>query len=164
MSTGTSDWAAIRRGREVDGKNWSELALLHRISRNRITRRAKRERWRDPGEITRKANEDFARRLVAREGETVLESLRQTLALTDRIQNLVARHLGALEGADAPDIEALKSAAEVVRKTHAVQSEIAGLRVDQQWRVRLEGDAKDSASAVSEAIQRALDELCGEDE
>ena len=150
----------IRRQREVEGKSWSELARLHGISRNRINRRAQRELWRQPGEVIQKATDDFARRLVAQEGDAVLQNLRQTLELTARIRALVARLLDRLEllGGDF-DPHQLKCAAEIARKAHGIDAEIAGIRNrDQAWRPSLRPEAA-GPGFHDEAVRRALDRL-----
>jgi hypothetical protein len=156
------NWATIRRRREIEGKNWSELARLHGVSRNRITRKALREGWRQPGEIVQKATEDFARRLVAREGDAVLDNLRRTLALTDRIRRLVETILDRLEGLGSEvDAEELKCAVEIVRKAHGIDADIAGISGrDQGWRP-VSQDTSEATRQRSERISKILDELEG---
>jgi len=154
------DWVAIREAREIDGRRWSELARQFGVTRQRIQRRAVREGWRNPGELVRKATEDFARRFVARESEAVIDAFRETLDASRRILALATTRIEALEENPAeanPGV--LKDLAEVIRKSRVVQSDIGGLNRGDGWRpTSSEDDAM--AKASEDRIRKALERLC----
>ena len=123
-----------RGARGLDPEFIKELERQFGLTRQRIQRRAVREGWRNPGEVVRKATEDFARRFVAQESEAVLEACRDTLGASRRIVSLAIARIEAMEADPAKvDLGDLKELAEILRKSHVVQSDIGGLNRRDAW-------------------------------
>lgn len=98
MSTQSrTDWAEARRLHELEGWTFTAIAELMDVSIQSVSARAQRESWFRKGEIVAEARAKAVADFVQRESKAVLGTFAARHDLVERMQNLVARHVGRLE-------------------------------------------------------------------